>query len=225
MVPIYEAGESYLVSNYRQISILSTLAKVFESLIYPLIQNYFKKYISNHQHGFIPGRSTCSNLVSYIEHVIEAVDSNKQVDAIYTDICKAFEKVLHDILIRKLAAYDFAGSFLKWLSSYLADRTFHFVAHGYKSNTYKITSGIPQGSHLGPLLFIIFINDQSACLKNLVPFLFADDPKMGRVIELDLDTILLQEDISNLLDWCAKIRCNLTSINAAKLLLPENYNG
>lgn len=231
VVPIHKGDDDQLVSNYRPISILCAIAKVFEALICPLIQSYFKRFVSNHQHGFIAGRSTCSNLVSFIEHVIDKVDNNEQVDVVYTDFCKAFDKVSHAVLIDKLISYGFAGSFVKWLSSYLTGRFFYVVANGYKSDIFRISSGVPQGSHLGPLLFTIFINDLPDYLNNTMAFLFADDLKILRVIKSFSDVKLLQEDINRLLEWCDRNdmqfnvkKCSQITFTRKHKFIESNYN-
>ncbi|CAH2109339.1 unnamed protein product [Euphydryas editha] len=202
VVPIHKSDAKDIVSNYRPIAILPALGKVFEGLIAPILQSYFKKYVSDYQHGFTPARSTRTNLVTFVENIIEAVDSNKQVDAIYTDFSKAFDKVSHDVLIQKLHVYGFTDPFLKWLGSYLTNRYFYVVVNGYKSNIFRITSGVPQGSHLGPILFNIFINDLPECFSNSTAYLFADDLKIMRIVDSERDALLLQSDINELLDWC-----------------------
>ena len=112
VVPIHKAGDIHLVNNYRPISILSSLAKTFESLVCPFVQRHFEKYVCDEQNGFLRGRSVNTNMASYIEDIISCVDKKKQVDAIYTDFCKAFDKVVHKILLRKLNSYGVAGVFL-----------------------------------------------------------------------------------------------------------------
>ena len=175
VVPIFKRGEREHVENYRPISILSVFGKIFESLIYPLIYAQFKSSISDHQHGFIKGRSTTTNLVAYTETLIDYMDKRKRIDVIYSDFSKAFDLVPTSILLLKLSAYGLAGSVLHWLESYLSDRYFYVVANGHESRKFKITSGVPQGSHLGPLLFNIFINDLPNCFEYSTPFMFADD--------------------------------------------------
>lgn len=143
VVPIFKNGDNTSVKNYRPISVLSTFGKVLESMVCSVMQSHFKQYISLHQHGFVQARSTCTNLVTFTEDVIEAMDSGKQVHVIYTDFRKAFDMVSHNVLVLKLAMYGFSGTFLKWIESYLRDRSFFVVANGYESSRYTITSGVP----------------------------------------------------------------------------------
>ncbi|CAK1594428.1 unnamed protein product [Parnassius mnemosyne] len=133
VVPIFKSDDEKDIRNYRPISILSVYAKVFESLGCPIIQIHFKRFVSEHQHGFLLGRSTTTNLVSFTSSLSEAIDSQKQVDTIYTDFKKAFDKVPHGILIEKLSYCGFSGPVLKWLSSYLHDRFFYVVVNGFSS--------------------------------------------------------------------------------------------
>lgn len=213
VVPIFKSGDDELVGNYRPISILSAFAKLLEALVCPLIQNYFSKYLSVHQHGFTKGRSTSTNLVTFVEAVAGAIDSNAQVDVIYTDFSRAFDKVSHSVLSEKLAMYGFGGSMLQWLVSYLNNRKFYVVVNGFSSDICNITSGVPQGSHLGPILFNIFVNDIPDIFKFSTPFLYADDLKLVKIINSVNDIPLLQSDLGKLSLWC---KSNGMFLNAGK---------
>ncbi|CAD6222047.1 GSCOCG00005308001-RA-CDS, partial [Cotesia congregata] len=187
--PIHKNGQRSEVSNYRPICIQSALAKLFEKL----------------QHGFVGGRSTTSNLYSYTNYLLNALNDGLKVHSIYTDFSKAFDRVNHTILIAKLNSYGVEGTALEWLHSYLADRFLQVRVDGYLSEEYEATSGVPQGSHLGPLLFNIFINDivnniQSECL------LYTDDLKIYRTISNDSDIQLLQKDIDMLSTWFSDVK-------------------
>ncbi|CAG9781741.1 unnamed protein product [Diatraea saccharalis] len=213
VVPIYKGGDISCVKNYRPISLLCIFAKVLESLICPIVRNHCKKFFTDHQHGFLEARSTCTNLVCFESLLSEALDSRKQVDVIYTDFCKAFDKVCHKVLINKLQSFGIAGSLLNWMSSYLFKRRFYVVVNGYSSNVYNILSGVPQGSHLGPILFNIFINDLPNCLKYASHFLYADDLKLGLIVKSDDDSLKMQDDLNSLVNWC---RINGMELNASK---------
>lgn len=215
VVPIFKSGDEANVNNYRPISLLSVPAKLFESIVYPIISNHFKQFLSTHQHGFVKARSTCSNLVSFAESVVDTIDRGSQIDVIYTDFSKAFDRVSHNVLLKKLSVYGFGGTMFQWICSYLKDRSFYVVVNGYKSNTFSIASGVPQGSHLGPLLFNIFINDISECFCCSIPYLYADDLKFSRVIESPADVCLLQSDVDRLQEWCSD---NLMNLNIKKCL-------
>lgn len=178
------------------------MAKVFESLVCPLIQRHFQQYASDHQHGFVKSKSTCTNLVTFVEGIAEALDKHDEVDVIYTDFSKAFDKIPHLPLIEKLAAYGFTGNFSNWIRSYLTDRFFFVVVKGYESELFNVTSGIPQGSHLGPILFNIYINDLPNNFVSSTPYLFADDLKIARTIKTEADVLMMQYDLDRLCNWC-----------------------
>lgn len=208
ITPIHKSGDINNISNYRPISILSTFGKVFESLIQKKMYSHLKPYFDSHQHGFCPHKSTTSNLVSYITDISEAVDKNNEVHAIYLDFKKAFDLVHHDILLTKLECMGIHGSLLRWCESYLKNRSQLVAINGFKSFECKIPSGVPQGSHLGPLFFLVFINDVGKVLKSKYQ-IFADDLKIYREIKSPEDIEILQSDIDNLVCWCLANRMTL----------------
>lgn len=202
VVPVYKSNKKDIVSNYRPISILSTFAKIFESIICPYIQDHLRLYISDYQHGFVAMRSTATNLLTFTESVTCALDKNTQFDVIYTDFSKAFDRISHSVLIHKLSAYGVTGTLLEWLKSYLTGRQFYVVVNGFESEKYCITSGVPQGSHLAPILFNLFINDLPSCFRFSECYLYADDLKIARKVESLCDAELLQDDLNRLHLWC-----------------------
>lgn len=231
VVPIHKSGDKTLISNYRPISILSSFAKIFECLVYPYIESYFKQFLTVHQHGFVRSRSTCTNLTVFVETLSEALDNHKQVDVVYTDFTKAFDKVSHTILLQKLTMYGYTGNMLEWIRSYLSDRIFNLVLNGYCSASYKITSGVPQGSHLGPILFNMFINDITDCFHHSTPYMFADDLKILKIINSYNDVLLLQKDLDELHRWCLNndMLLNLTKCQHIKFTrkinkIPSSYS-
>lgn len=201
IVPVYKSGEQSSVKNYRPISILSCFAKTFESMIYGYIFSHFKPILCTRQHGFVPNRSINSNLLEFSNYVSNAFNDRNQVDAIYTDFQKAFDKVNHSTLLKKLVQLGIHGELLDWLKSYLENRRQKVIINGYKSVPLIVTSGVPQGSNLGPLLFLIFVNDLGPLLK-CDYVLFADDLKMYRRIVSDSDHLMLQGDLNILNNWC-----------------------
>lgn len=224
VVPVHKTDKKEFISNYRPISILSTFAKILESIICPLIQQHLKLYLSDHQHGFVASRSTTTNLVTFTESLIQAIDEGKQFDVVYTDFSKAFDKMSHSLLINKLAMYGIAGPLLEWFRSYLRDREFYVVVNGYRSSTHIITSGAPQGSHLAPILFNIFINDLPQFFRYSEPFLYADDLKIARKIESPKDRELLQYDLDEVANWCInnKMQLNLNKCYHVKFTRKNN---
>lgn len=213
IVPIFKSGVQTDVSNYRPIAILSILAKVFEALICPVLVRHVSQLIVDCQYGFMKRKSTATNLVTYVERIAEAVDAREQVDAVYTDFSKAFDTVDHAILVNKLKIYGISEPLLSWFQSYLSKRTLRVVVNGCSSEPYVATSGIPQGSHLGPPMFILFINDIYKCFRNSDIFLFADDLKAIKCIRNPADSILFQGDLDRLTEWCVH---NKMSLNVEK---------
>jgi hypothetical protein len=212
IVPVFKAGDRSSCGNYRPISILSCLPKLFESLVYPHLYNHFIKIISNSQHGFVKNRSTLSNLLLYKNYLCKAFASGGQVDAVYLDFSKAFDKVNHYLLCLKLAHYGIHGCLLRWIKSYLDKRLQLVTAKGYSSSPITVTSGVPQGSHLGPLLFVVFINDLTDCLT-CPALLYADDLKIFTNIENSSQTAAIQNDLEMVSQWC---RSNDMKLNVDK---------
>jgi ribonucleases P/MRP protein subunit RPP40 len=148
------------------------------SIIYGHLFFAIKSSITTRHHGFFGGRSTVTNLIEFTSFVIDQMEDGIQIDSIYTDFLKAFDKVNHRLLLRKLRKLGFSGNFLSWIESYLTYRRQYVKACGSRSRYLTVRSDILQGSHLGPLLFIIFINDIASCFQSLHFLLYADDLKI-----------------------------------------------
>ena len=156
----------------------------------------------------MPKRSTATNLAILIEFVANALDQRGHVDVIYTDFRKAFDSINIEIVLHKLSLMGLNCSAVSLLDSYLRCRSHYIFYNGVKSKHYEPTSGVPQGSILGPLLFSIFINDLPDCIKtNLL--MFADDVKLFKKISNINDCLELQRDIDRLTDWCETNRLQL----------------
>lgn len=213
IVPVYKKGEQNNVKNYRPISILSCFSKLCESLLCPIITQHMNSTITPAQHGFITGRSVQTNLVAFVSDLSVAVDRGKQIDAIYTDFSSAFDKVSHSLLLSKLESYGIYGNLLNWFQSYLFQRPQMVSVKGYDSEIYFAKSGVPQGSHLGPILFTIFINDITNQIRHCKVSLYADDLKIHHEVDSTLDIKLIQNDLDRLLNWCQN---NFMTLNATK---------
>lgn len=209
VVPIFKNGDRKDIKNYRPVSILSIFSKIFESLLSPFLTWPMKSVITHHQHGFVKNRSTMSNLATFVNNISNSMDNNYQVDCIYTDLAKAFDVVDHNILMNKLQGYGFNENLLKLLHNYLQQREMNVVMGGYESCTFSATSGVPQGSCLGPILFGIFINDVVNCFHHSKIQLYADDLKMYRNINSLQDSELLQLDLDRFAKWCRENHMNL----------------
>lgn len=213
IVPIYKSGNRNEIDNYRPITILDSISKVIESIIYDIIYSYVSHSIIPQQHGFVKERSTVTNLTSFSGFLLNNMGQGRQVDVVYTDFSKAFDKVEHSILLSKLYSFDFTDFFIKWFSSYLKDRFLSVRVNSDYSLSFCATSGVPQGSHLGPLLFLLQINDIADSIMHCVYLLYADDLKIFRIITSENDCKLVQADINNLLKWSID---NKLSLNPKK---------
>lgn len=202
IVPILKKGDVSEVGNYRPISILACFAKLFESLIYPVIYRHLNSSLSEFQHGFRSGRSVESSLISFVSEIATGLDKGLQMDAIYTDMSSAFDKVDHNILLSKLRHYGVGNILLQWFGSYLNDRPQIVVVNGAQSQVYYARTGVPQGSHLGPILFLTFINDIVTHVRGSKVSLYADDFKIYRLIKKPEDAYVLQSDLDNIARWC-----------------------
>ena len=199
---IYKKGGTTLAGNYRPVSLTSIISKVMETLVRNHIMNYMfdNSLFSNKQFGFLPGRSTVLQLLNVLDEWTQAIDSGNFIDCIYMDYQKAFDKVPHMRLLNKLNAYHFHNSIINWAGNFLSDRTQQVKVNNKTSDWAKVTSGIPQGSVLGPMLFVIFINDMPQSVNSNI-YLFADDTKIFKPITGPDSIIDLQRDLTYLENW------------------------
>ena len=214
VTPVFKKGNKHKAENYRPISLTCIVCKVLESIIKTAIVKHFldNKLFSNKQHGFIGGRSTTTQLLKFIDDCLQAYALGGVIDTIYLDFAKAFDTVPHRRLIGKLAAYGISGNVLKWIEGFLHQRTQRVRVNGECSKSSGVKSGIPQGSVLGPILFVIYINDLPEEVKSNA-LLFADDTKIYRLIKSVADSAALQQDLNSLVDWSRRW---LLAFNASK---------
>jgi hypothetical protein len=178
VIPIHKGKDKQKVENYRPISLLSIVSKIAERCIYNKIIPTIEPLLNKSQHGFINGKSTSTQLVLFLSDLSSTFETSGQTDVIYTDFSKAFDKVSHGLLLHKLRNFGICGSLLSWFESYLSRRQQRVVLDGSASKWTNVTSGVPQGSILGPLMFLIYINDLPDVLSSSTPLLFADDTKI-----------------------------------------------
>ncbi len=193
VTPIFKKGDTNDPLNYRPVSLTSIPCKILEGLIREKIMSHLKEnnLITKHQHGFVEGKACVSNLLETLDFVTNAVHQENQIDLIYMDFAKAFDKVPHKRLIHKIAPYGINGRILKWIEEFLRNRKQRVILGEEVSDWCEIFSGVPQGSVLGPLLFVIFIND--------LPDNVAAVCKL--YVNKKEDATQLQNDINNLIDW------------------------
>ena len=205
VVPIFKKGNRALTSNYRPVSLTSVIGKLLESIMSNKIREHLDCHnlIKDSQHGFTKGKSCLTNLLSFYRNVYETADSNGIYDIIYLDFSKAFDKVPHQRLLQKVKAHGIEEKILNWIRAWLSGRQQRVVINGSKSDWGEVTSGVPQGSVLGPLLFLIYINDLDDGISSDISK-FADDTKIGRTIKKGEDVIMLQEDLDTLFEWAEK---------------------
>jgi len=177
VVPIFKKEDPLLCKNYRPISLLPIFSKIFEKLIYSRMYEYLDKnhLLYDKQFGFRSKHSTSHALISLTETIKNHLDNKELVSGVFIDLAKAFDTVNHSILCKKLSYYGFRGKFNELIKSFLTNRKQYVSINGFDSENLDTNCGVPQGSTLGPLLFIIYINDLHFSLKFSTASHFADD--------------------------------------------------
>lgn len=176
IIPAHKGGSKADVTNFRQISLTCTVSKLLEHIILKHITTYLEneRILSPHQHGFRKELSTVTQLMELAHDISKSIDQQKQVDLIFLDFSKAFDKVSHKKLISKLELYLGAGPIITWIKNYLSNRSQFVEVNNETSAPTQVTSGVTQGCVLAPVLFLLFINDLPTNIKtNIRPF--ADD--------------------------------------------------
>ena len=203
--PIFKKGNRHHAENYRPVSLTSVLSKTLEHIVYSNILQHLDKHniLTKLNHGFRRGFSCETQLALTLDDIVRNFDKNIQTDIIVLDFSKAFDKVPHERLLLKLNSYGIRGELLKWITNYLCNRTMKVIVDGASSDAAPVLSGVPQGTVLGPLLFLCFINDLPDAVSSQVR-LFADDCVLYRQIKKYPDHLKLQEDLLNLETWASK---------------------
>ena len=191
--------------NYRPVSLTSVICKSLETIIRDHMIDFLVKHklINSSQHGFLKARSCLTNLLCFFEEITKWVDEGSLVDVIYLDFQKAFDKVPHQRLILKLKSHGMGNSIINWIEQWLTDRRQRVVVDGDVSSWKSVLSGVPQGSVLGPILFLVYINDlEEGVIGKILKF--ADDTKLFTKTKEIGDTFFLQDDIDKLVKWSEK---------------------
>ena len=202
VAPVFKKGEKYKAENYRPVSLTCVACKVMEHIITSQVMRHANNLNILHpmQHGFRKGVSTETQLIEFLDDLATNLDKGRQTDCIILDFAKAFDKVNHSLLTHKLHHYGVRGQTLRWIEDFLANRRQAVVVDGEKSSLVNVQSGVPQGSVLGPALFLFYINDLPDSLKGQCR-LFADDTISYMIINKLRDALVLQSDLDKLNIW------------------------
>ena len=216
VIPIYKSGDEHVFSNYRPVSVLPVFSKVLERLMYNRLLSFINKHkvLYSFQFGFRIGHSPSLALIYLIDKVSDALEKGEFVLGLFLDFSKAFDTVNHTILFEKLKFYGIRGISLDWFKSYLSQREQFVEYNGTRSSNQLISCGVPQGSILGPLLFLIYINDLAYVSDKLFALLFADDSNMflsGNDWNELVETMTIE--MIKVVDW---LRANKLSLNLKK---------
>ena len=228
VTPIYKSGDKTKCENYRPISILPIISKVFEKEVFRQVYSYLTDHclLSKYQSGFRPKHSTLSALIQICDDLLNNMDQGKISCIVFLDIRKAFDSINHDILLQKMNdKFGFSYNELKWFKSYLNNREQQCFVNGQMSSPRRIMCGVPQGSILSPLLFLLYINDLPECLNNTVPSLYADDTEIYASSNDSVDLInKLNPDLNNVSNWMDENKLRIHPKKSKHMFVGSNYN-
>ena len=230
--PVYKSDDPTLPKNYRQISLLCIISKCLERCVFNHCYTLISPQLYHPQHGFIRGRSTVTQLLQVCHEVMQALAKGKEIDIAYLEFAKAFDKVPYCALLNKLCRFGIPGQQINWFHRYLSDRYQRVALQGTYSDSLQVLSGVPQGSILGPLLFLVYIDDIPQCIKHDSKVaIFADDSKLFKIIEKPSDKFSFQQDLTQLSIWsdtwemCLSIpKCKALNISRKKTPTKREYH-
>ena len=201
--PLFKKGSRCNAANYRPVTLTSHVVKVYERVVRKHMIQHLEtnNLLSGKQHGFRSNRSCLTQMLDHFDDIFEGFTQGLDTDSIYLDFEKAFDKVDLELLMLKLKRYGFHYKMLSWIQSFLSHRQQVVVVNGVHSDIARVLSGVPQGSVLGPLLFILFINDLEMVVSFSRVSFFADDTRVSKLIGCTEDCLSLQIDLENILEW------------------------
>ena len=217
--PILKNGDGNIITNYRPISVLPSFSKVFEKIVHNRLSSYLKsnEILKHNQFGFRQNHSTYMAIQDMYNRISESIDNHNCCIGIFLDLAKAFDTVNHKILLKNLGHYGIRGLALQWFVDYLSNRKQYVCYNDASSSLKDITCGVPQGSILGPLLFIIYMNDIMHCSSLLHFILFADDTNLFYSCKSLSDLITItNHELIKVSQW---FRANKLSLNVKKQIL------
>ena len=224
ITPIYKGGERSSASSYRPVALTSHIIKVFEKIVVGRLVEYFDGHElwNDHQHGFRKGRSCLSQLLNHYDRVLSAMEDGADMDVIYLDFEKAFDKVDYGILCRKLTSLGVTGEIGNWIAEFLTNRTQRVIVDGEMSVESVVGSGVPQGSVLGPVLFLCMMSDIDRGMDGATVSSFADDTRVSRQIQSGEEREALQGNLRRIYTWAEE---NNMSFNNAKFEVLHHRTG
>lgn len=216
IIPVYKSDDKKIVSNYRPISVLPAFSKILEKLVYNRLLDFINQHnlLSKDQYGFRKNISTSMALIDLTDKISTSLENNEYTIGVFLDLAKAFDTVNHSILLDKLYHYGIRGIPFQWFQNYLSNRLQYVYLNNTNSDKLPITCGVPQGSILGPILFLLYINDLSTVTKLLTFIMFADDTNIfisGK--NLDFITHIINSELTTVSTW---FNANLLSLNIKK---------
>ena len=225
VIPIYKAGDKHELTNYRPVSLLPQFSKILEKVFYKRLEEFVTKnnILCEQQYGFRANRTTTQALIEFVETVTTAIVNKDYAIGVFLDLSKAFDTVHHELLLRKLERYGIRGLALSWVSSYLKNRTQYVELNNQKSQKLQIKYGVPQGSVLGPLLFILYVNDICEVSKLMKTIIFADDTNLiccGENLDQLLDTV--EHELKILKQWFDSNKLTL-NLSKTKYIIFGNH--
>ena len=204
------------MDNYRPISLLTAISKLFEKVVFSQLYDFFhhNNLFYDSQYGFLKNHSTEYAAMELTDKVLNDIDEKNISLAIFMDLSKAFDTLDHSILIKKLAHYGVKGTALEWFTSYLTGHSQYVEIDGVSSSILTLSTGVPQGSILGPLLFLIYMNDVPYCTKYFNFILYADNTTLNSTIQIPtMSPININNELAKVYDWLA---VNKLSLNVKK---------